>query len=152
MMRSTRFVLLLGTGLFIGLAGLGAALIDAIPAFGLPSDALHSPPADYQPVGPCQASLGQLYQRKDQQPTSPILIYQGSQLAKLFYIFEDQDIRNGRAWTLLNELGGLPIANVRFSYSQGGNAPRGHPLTTRMRNPHYELWIYLERTGVRSPC
>jgi hypothetical protein len=152
MMRSKRFFLVLGMGFSIGLAGLGVLLVDSTPALSLESLALHAPPAGYQPVGPCIPHLGQPYQRTDQQPDAPILFYRGNELTKLSYFLKERDIQNGRTLTLLNELGGLPIANMTFSFSRVSPAPKGNPLNKQLQGPHYEFSIYLWQLGIHVPC
>lgn len=152
MPSSMRLFVALGIGLSIGVGAVAWLVIDSQPALSLESPAVHAPPAGYQPVGPCIPHLGQPYQRTDQQPDAPILFYRGNKLTKLSYFLKERDIQNGRTLMLLNELGGLPIANMTFSFSRVSPAPKGNPLNNQLQGPHYEFSIYLWQLGTHVPC
>jgi hypothetical protein len=100
------------------LAGAGVLCLDATPTYSLATTILHTPPASYQQMGPCAPNLGTPYEDAQQQNDAPILFYYGGELTKIMLLLKEQDIRTGRTWTLLNGLGGIPIANMGFTFSQ----------------------------------
>jgi hypothetical protein len=144
-MRSRYFVLALGMGLSIGLGG----LVHSTPVFGLESTALHTPPPGYHQMGPCASDLGHAHQQVQQQGvTTPILFYSGSELTAVVYVLDEHDVTDGKSWSLLSELGGLPVASISFSYSQV------NPFKNKQRGSYYIMWLRLERGPSTSavPC
>ena len=151
MPSSFRLPVVLGIGLFIGLGGVAWSLIDSPPAFGLEAPALHAPPPDYQPIGPCVPNRGVPYQHTERRMEAPLLFYYRNELTMLVHLLEERAIPDGQTWTLLSDLGGISLAEIAF----GGPSQRGglHDLL-QLQGSYYQLWIYLERgrPGTSLPC
>lgn len=154
-----RVLIVLGVWLFIYFGGFGAAagvVFGPPPAFGFESPALHTPPDGYQQLGACISRLGRPYRQTNPPPDSPIqlLFYTASGLTTVLYLLEEQPVRDGQSWTLLNDLGGLPVSYVLFHYSPGSPFPKGNPLHGQFLGPYYQLWITIDLgpVGTLAPC
>ena len=117
----------------------GALLSRVETVLGQDSPALRSPPANYQKTGTCIPGVGRPHMHTRNQLSNPILFYGGSGLTRIVYLLKERDIQDGRAVTLLGDLGGLPVTTFSFAYT-----PKNPFGGTSAEGPFYLLSIHLQ--------
>jgi hypothetical protein len=145
-----------GLGWLGGIAAVAVVMFTSPSAFGIESPALHTPPDGYQQVGACISGLGLPYRQTNPSSTSPaqFLFYSPTGLTTVLYLLDEQSFKDGQSFTLLNDLGGLPVTFVTMSHSDRSPFPKGNPLNNQLQGPFYQLWVHINRdsSGGRTSC